>query len=366
MNSRRLIQRLCVASATALSLIAAHAAADVRFFTGPVGSTQHQVASELVGQVAPLVDMPIEIVPAMGPTNILQQLRDAAATGGRMNLALLPADLGPSYLFAAERNSSAADWLAPLQVIAPLYGEELHFIVRADSGLETMANLRNARINVGPLTGGTALSVITLYRLLFDVAPAPEKISHLSHEQALTKMLKDRSIDVVAVLGDQPVPLLAAMKPEARRFIRLLRFDPELASSASVLRVYGTSVLRSSVYPNVLAEDQLTLAVRVYLVAHGTRTEEDEARLRRLADAYCQTLTQLKSAGHPKWQELDRGLPPLAAGWRYATSSTPELARCLVLTDAIPDSCLPQKQALGLCKANAAAEPTAAGDVAPQ
>lgn len=283
-----------------------------------------------------------------------------------MNLALLPADLGQSYLFAAERNSNAAAWLAPLQVIAPLYEEELHFIVRADSGLRTLEGLRGARINVGPQAGGTALSVVTLYRLLFDVAPAPEQLSRLSHEQALTKLLTDRSIDVVAVLGDQPAPLLAAMKPEARRFVRMLRFDPEHAASASVLRVYRTSVLRAASYPNVLAEDQPTLAVRLYLVAHGPRTGEDEARLRRLAGAYCQGLAHLKADGHAKWRDLDPGLPPLAPGWHYAASTTRELARCLGVTAAVPDTCLPQEQALGLCTANDAAERAAAGDVAPR
>jgi uncharacterized protein len=365
-DSRHRIRQLCVAAATALSLVTAHAAADVRFFAGPIRSSQHQVASELALQLAPMVDMPIKIVPASGPTDILQQLRDAAKAGDGMNLALLPADLGQSYLFAAERNSDAAAWLASLRVIAPLYSEELHFIARADSGLQTLEGLRDARINVGPLTGGTALSVVTLYRLLFDVAPASDKLTRLSHEQALTKMLTDRSIDVIAVLGDQPVAMLANMKPEARRYIRLLRFDPRHVASASVGRVYETSMLRAASYPNLLTEDQPTLAVPLYWVAHGSRTDEDEARLRRLAGAYCQELPQLKSNGHPKWKELDSGLPPLATGWHYAESSARELARCLNLPDTIPDTCLPQEQTLGLCKARAVAEPAAAGDGAPQ
>lgn len=361
MNSRRIL-RLCVAAATALAL-AAHAADEIRFFTGPAGGTQHRLAGELAAHVAPLVGSPIEIVPTHGPTDILQQCRDSA---GGMSLALLPADLAQSLLFAAERNPGVASWLAPLQVIAPLHGEELHFIVRADSGLRTLEGLRDARINVGPLAGGTALSVVTLYRLLFGAAPAPDKLSRLSHEQALARMLTDRSIDVVAVLGDQPVPLLAGMKSEARRFVRLLRFDPSHATSASVLGVYDAATLRSGTYPNLLEEDQPTLAVRLYLIAHGAHPGEDEARLSRLASAYCQELPQLKADGHSRWRELPAGLPRLAPGWHYAASATPDLARCLGLTEPVPDPCLPQEQALGLCKAKAAPDPAATDDGAPQ
>lgn len=358
----RRILRLCVAAATALALTA-HAEDGIRLFTGPAGGTQHRLAGELAAHLAPLVGSPIETVAAGGPTDILQHCRDSA---DRMSLALLPADLAQSLLFTAERNAGVASWLAPLRVVAPLHGEELHFIVRADSGLRTLEGLRDARINVGPLAGGTALSVVTLYRLLFGVAPAPDKLGRLGHEQALAKMLTERSIDVVAVLGDQPVPLLAAMKPEARRFIRLLRFDPDHAASAAVLGVYDAASLRSATYPNLLEEDQPTLAVRLYLAAHGARTGEDDARLVRLADAYCQELPQLKAEGHSRWRELPPGLPRLAPGWHYAGSGTPELARCMGLTEPVPDTCLPQEQALGLCAVKAAPGPAATGDGAPR
>lgn len=365
MVTPRLAGRLTVALVVALHGVLAHPAEEARLFTGPRQTTQYQVGGELIWHVAPFTDMPLELVPAAGPADILQQLRDASRKGGGLELALLQADLAQIYLLAAEQgNAGAAAWLAPLRVVAPLYSEELHFVVRSDSPFETVADIRGARIDVGPVNGGTALSVATLYRLLFDAAVPPDQLSRLGPKQALAKLLTDRSIDVVALLADQPAPLLAKMKPEARRFVRLLKFDRD-AASATVQRVYGVSALRATSYPNLLDEDVPALAVRLYLVAHGQRDEEDAERLRRLAGAYCQELPHLKSAGHPKWLELEAGMPALAPGWHYARAAATELARCLgVAETAIPDTCLPQEQALGLCasgaEAPAAASPAAA------
>jgi TRAP-type uncharacterized transport system substrate-binding protein len=281
---------------------------------------------------------------------------------------LLQADVAQLYLLTAQDGSrEAASWLAPLRVVAPLYNEELHFIVRSDSTLESVQDIRDARINVGPAAGGTALSVATLHRLLFGTPPAADKLSRLSHEQALAKLLTDRSIDVVAVLADQPAPLLANMKPEARRFVRLLRFDREHPAAAVVSRVYGASTLRAASYPNLLDQDVPALAVRLYLVVHGEPDGEAAQRLRRLAGAYCQALPKLKIDGHPKWRDVAPGLPALVPGWHYSDRGTPEFARCLgMASNEIPDTCLPLEQALGLCRAGVTVVAPATAAAVPQ
>lgn len=350
---RRLAGRLGIALAVALPSAAAFAD-DIRLLTGPQQTTQHRVGSELATRLGPAVDIPLTVVPTAGPADILQRMRDDARAGGGLNLALLQADVAQLYLLTAQGgNREAAAWLAPLRVVAPLYNEELHFIVRSDSAFESVQDIRDARINVGPTAGGTALSVATLYRLLFDTPPAADKLSRLGHEQALAKLLTDRSIDVVAMLADQPAPLLANMKPEARRFVRLLKFDREHPASAIVSRVYGASALRAASYPNLLDQDVPALTVRLYLVVHGEPEGEDAQRLRRLAAAYCQAAPKLRSDGHPRWHDIAPGLPALVPGWHYSDRGTPELARCLGMAgNEIPDACLPLEHALGLCRAN--------------
>ena len=363
---RRLAGRVGVSLAVALPSAAA-VADEIRLLTGPQQTSQYRVASELARRVTPATGIPVTVAATAGPGDILQRLRDGTPSSG-LTLAVLQADIGQLYLnVALGGNREAASWLAPLRVVAPLYGEELHFIVRSDSAFETLQDIRNARINVGPVAGGTAMSVATLYRLLFDVPPPPGNLSRLDHEEALTKLLTDRSIDVVALLADQPAPLLANMKPEARRFVRLLKFDREHPTAAIVSRVYGSSALHATSYPNLLERDVPALAVRLYLVVNGEPEGEDAQRLRRLAGAYCQAIPRLKADGHRKWRDIAPGLPALAPGWHYAEKGTQELARCLgIAGNEIPDACLPLEQALGLCRATVTVAPAAAGDAAPQ
>jgi TRAP-type uncharacterized transport system substrate-binding protein len=367
MSWQRRAGGLVVALAAALSHAAAFAG-DIGVLTGPQHTTQHRLGSELAARLGSAVDVPLMVVPTAGPTDSLQRMRDTARRSGGLNLAVLQADVAQLYLLTAQGgNRDAAAWLAPLRVVAPLYNEELHFIVRSDSAYASVQDIRDARINVGPATGGTALSVATLYRLLFDAPPAMEKLSRLDHEQALARLLTDRSIDVVAILADQPVPLLANMKPEARRFIRLLKFDREHPTAAIVSRVYGSSALRAASYPNLLDQDVPALAVRLYLVVQGEPEGEDAQRLRRLAGAYCQELPKLRSDGHARWRDVAPGLPALVPGWHYSDTGTPELARCLGMAgNEIPDTCLPLEQALGLCRANITVAPATAGDGVPR
>lgn len=361
MSAVRLAGRLLVAWLFLSGSLLCLGAEEVQLLAGPRAGTQFQMADELAKRLSGS-GLTVTAVPTAGPGEALQRMRDAARGGDGLSLAILQADVAELYLLNAQAgNREAAGWLAPLRVLAPLHGEELHFLVRSDSPYESVQEIRDARINVGPAAGGTAMSVATLYRLLFDAQPAPEKLSRLSHEEALAKLLTDRSIDVVALLADQPAPLLANMKPEARRFVRLLKFDREHPTAAVVSRVYGTAVLRRASYPRLLDEDLPTLSVRLYLAVHGEAHGEYARQLHRIAGGYCRELPRLKSAGQAKWREVAPGLPALVPGWHYADVGSPELARCLGLaSNEIPDTCLPMEQALGLCRATVTVAPVSA------
>jgi uncharacterized protein len=341
----------CVA-VVALAGTSTATAQDLKIMTGPPQSTQERMAAELAPLVAPFMNATLEVVPTPGPADSLQRLRDAARAGGGTNLAILQADVAYLYLSAASRGSAdTARWLAPLRVIAPLNAESLHFLVRSDASYEDVRDIRNARINVGPANGGTALSVAALFRVLFDAPIMPDRLTRLSDQEALTKLLTDHSVDVVAVLADQPAPLLANMKPAAHRFVKLLKFAPEQTVGAEALRIYRAVALRHASYPNLLREDVPGLAVPLYLVAHDERKDGEDPRLAGLARGFCQALPRLKAKGTPQWQEVEAGLPDLAPGWHYAEMAALETISCPgVRVDTIPDVCQPQEKALGLCR----------------
>jgi TRAP-type uncharacterized transport system substrate-binding protein len=221
--------------------------------------------------------------------------------------------------------------------------------------LNVIHDIRNAKINVGEIGSGTALTTTTLYRLMFN-APVPQgNASFLSNEDALVKLITDKSVDVVAVIAGQPAKLLADMKPEARNLIKLLKFDPSQPSSQAALKTYVQATVRATSYPNLLTEDLPGMAVKAYLVTYDFSLKATEDSLRRFARSLCQNFTVLQEKGHPKWREVELALPDLGRGWIYYPATTNELRSCIAARGkpraVVPSkSCSQQEQVLGLCK----------------
>jgi len=268
---------------------------------------------------------------------------------------LVSSDIVAAYADAAARGfPEAAQLVAPLRVMASLYPKFFHFIVRSDSDYASFADLRNARINLGPPNGNTALSVANLHRLFFDEAIATDKASFLNHEEALARLITDRSLDVVAIVAEQPAKLLADMKPEARRYIKVLDLGPlPGATGAAVERVYRADRLRAASYPNLLDDDIGALSVRTLLVAFEHRHAEFDAQFAAFSRAFCRNLPRLKSDGQAVWRSVQVELPDLGQGWHYASPRVrQEISSCAIgVPAALPVmACTAAYRAMALCE----------------
>jgi TRAP-type uncharacterized transport system substrate-binding protein len=179
------------------------------------------------------------------------------------------ADVYQAFLDRAKAgNADTSNIIKPLRVVLPLYNTEIHYIVRADSPYNYLHDIKDARINGGVVGSGAALITHTLYRMMFN-APMPEaNASYLSNEEALVKLIGDKSVDVVVVAAGQPAPLISNMKPEAQKYIKLLKFDPAQPSSKLPLTIYSQSIIKASSYPRLLQQDFTTISVGAYLVTY--------------------------------------------------------------------------------------------------
>jgi len=336
-----------IAALFCLHAPAAVSADRIKISTGPEAGAQPAMARDIARFVGPAAGLDIEVQSANGPAESLQRLLDVAG----VRLALLPSDTAFAYADAARRgNADASRLLAPVRVIATLHREPIYLIVRADSPFSSAQDIRDARINAGPLASGSALTATTLYRLLFEAPIADDRISFLDHEEALARLTGDRSIDVVIMVAEQPARLLANMKPEARRFIRLLKFDAAAPSAAAALRLYDATSVHAASYPNLLDEDLPALATTVYLVTYGPRRAEDDARLARLARAWCKQLPRMQAEGNPLWREAALAPAELKPEWHYATTAADELAACSGAAPLPTATCSQQERVLGLCR----------------
>ena len=141
------------------------AAAEFKIVTASERGTYIQIGRNLAQFIAPQADIALEALPSAGSAENVRRLRYESG----VKLALVQSDVYQAFLDqAASGNADARDMIRPLRVIVPLYNEEIYFVVREDSPLNYVHEIRNARINAGELGSGTALTTTTLYRLMFN------------------------------------------------------------------------------------------------------------------------------------------------------------------------------------------------------
>jgi TRAP transporter TAXI family solute receptor len=330
------------------------ATVEYKIVTASERGTYIKIGADLAKLVAPSADIDLSVLPSAGSAENVRRLRYESG----VKLALVQSDVYQAFLdIAAGGNLEARDIIRPLRVVMPLYNEEIYFIVRADSQLNYIHEIQNAKINAGETGSGTALTSATLYRLMFGEPMAQAGTSYLSNEEALSKLVTDKSIDVVAVVAGQPARLLVDMKPESRKLIKLLRFDPNHSTSAAVLKTYFAASVQAKNYPNLLAADIPGLAVKAFLVTYDFQLKDTESNLRSLTRSLCQNFSTLQEKGHPKWREVEIALPDLGRGWFYYPPTTRELRSCLAgkaqlgrpVKSKPAKDCSQQERILGLC-----------------
>ena len=330
---------------------AAFAAAEYKIVTANERGTYFAIGVDLAKFVAPDAAIKLEVLPTAGSAANIKHLRYDPG----VKFAIVQADVYQAFLDrAAAGNREASTIIRPLRVILPLYNTEIHYIARADSPLNYIHDIKDAKINGGVLGSGAALITHTLYRMMFN-GPVPEaNASFLSNEDALVKLIGDKSVDVVVVAAGQPAPLIANMKPEAQKFIKLLKFDPAHPSSKLPLTVYSSSTVKASSYPNLLQEDFTTISVGAFLVTYDYNLEGTVDNLTRFARSLCQNFSTLQAQGHPKWREVSLTLPTLGPGWTYYSPTTREIRACLGKTKPRAPAkparqCSAEERILGLC-----------------
>jgi uncharacterized protein len=323
--------------------------APYKIVTASERGTYIQIGRDIAKFIAPAADIELEVLPSAGSAENVQRLRREPG----VKFALVQSDVYQAFLDqAAGGNNEAGSIIRPLRVIMPLYNEEIYFIARSDAPINFVHEIKDAKINVGPLRSGTAMSATTIYRQLFGTPLPDANSSFLSNEEALVKLVSDKTLDVVVAVAGQPFKLLVDMKPEARKLIKLLKFDPANPASATALKTYFPATIRASSYPNLLGEDIPGAAVKAFLVTYDYTMGGSVRSLTRLARSLCQNFPKLQAEGHPKWKEVQLAVPELPRGWLYYPPMERELRNCIASQGTAPPvlACTQQAKVLGLCK----------------
>jgi uncharacterized protein len=341
------IRSLLIAGLTAVSMLQATPAlpaAQYKIVTASEKGTYIVIGRDLATYVAPAADIDLEALPSAGSAENIKRLRYEPG----VKFGLVQSDVYQAFLNeAAAGKSEAATIIRPLRVILPLYNEEIYFVVRADSPMNFVHEIKDARINAGPIGSGTALTTATLYRLMFNESLPIDKTNFLTNEEALVKLIADKSVDVVALVLGQPAKLLTDMKPEVRQFIKLLKVDPNHATTKVALKTYFPATVRVANYPNLLSENIAAFAVKAYLVTYDYNLKDTRAYLSKFARSLCQNFATLQASGHPKWKEVELAMPDPGVGWIYYPQTSAELRQCVAAKQK--PKCTIEDTVLGLC-----------------
>jgi TRAP transporter TAXI family solute receptor len=330
-------------------------AIEYKIVTASERGTYIQIGRDLAKFVAPAADIQLEAVPSAGSAENVKRLRYEPY----VKFALVQSDVYQAYLdLAAAGNREARGMINPLRLILPLYNEEIYFVARQDAPFDYVHQIKDQRISLGALGSGTALTAATLYRQMFGGAVSDDKASFLSNEEGLSKLVTDKTVDVVIIVAGQPAKVLSDMKPEAKSLIKLLKFDPQQASSQEALKTYFNATVTTSSYPDLLTEDVPSLAVKAFLVTYNYEQPGTREYLSRFGRSLCENFGKLQSEGHPKWKEVKLEMPPVGRGWVYFPQTSRQIQSCMASAStpaaAAPAAparrdCTQQERILGIC-----------------
>jgi hypothetical protein len=222
------------------------------------------------GAAAPLID---------------ELIRQVAAPAGIVLRA--PAANEPPALTLMRTDALLAAHAArtPLQVVAPLYSEQIQVLVRTGARWDFVHEIRGLRLNIGRADGARARTARALYQQLFGVPLPAEQANELELDAALDAM-QQRTAPIDALLVVSEVPLESQLLPAVQRQVRELTIDPRRMARLTALPAF--SISRRS------PDERARLSATTFLVAAGTPPRAHDGLLRALATALCRAQPQLQ------------------------------------------------------------------------
>ena len=191
--------------------------------------------------------------------------------------------------------------------IARLFNEEMHLVVRAESGITSIEQLAGKAVNFSDAGSGTQLSSRDIFeRLGIKVTEV-----NMGQNDAF-EALKSGQIAASVLIAGKPTGSTAKLKAADGFRILPVAFDKALQDD------YLPATLTHDDYPNLIEAGRSvdTLAVGAVLIAYNWAPKTDRyRRIAKFIDTFFPKLAEFQKAPrHPKWREAN--LSATVPGWK--------------------------------------------------
>jgi uncharacterized protein len=191
--------------------------------------------------------------------------------------------------------------------IAKLFNEEMHLIVRAESGITSLGDLAGKKVNFSDVGSGTQLST----RDIFERLGIKAQEVNMGQADAF-EALKRGEIAATILIAGKPAGAMAKLKASDGFRILPVAFEKPLQAD------YLPATLTTEDYPGLIAPGQKveTVAVGAVLIAFNWPKGTDRyRRIQKFVDAFFPRLAEFQRAPrHPKWKEAN--LAAVLPGWK--------------------------------------------------
>jgi TRAP transporter TAXI family solute receptor len=287
--------------------------AELIMLTGSESATYFRIGRDLrrlLNEKGSDLGIDLAVVPSQGSVqNVLDVFRHPSIQLGITQTDVL------SYLeIYAQNDPDARRILGGLQVVSPLYDEDVYLFARP--GIKEIGDLSGKRISIGAAGSGTTVTALVLLHL---AGVEPRELVSLDVEDAITAYRRGR-IDAAFYVAGTPSDLLAEILSVRPNLIPI-RLSPR-PDEVPLARQYLPSTIPAHAYP-WLDHAVETVKVRSVVITAGASPGSPECEaIGQLVRLVGDNLDWLRRSGHPKWKEIRPD--------RNALLADPRLSPCVL------------------------------------
>jgi TRAP transporter TAXI family solute receptor len=289
--------KLLWAGALAATLAFAGAAQAQQFFrigTGGTAGTYYPVG----GMIANAVSQPGKIIATAQATNgSLANVNGVAS--GAMEAGFSQSDVA-TWAYTGTGAFEGKPKVTDLRMIANLYPESIHLVVKKGSGIKSVADLKGKRVALDEPGSGTLIDA-RMVLAAYGVKESDIKPEYIKPNQAGDK-LKDGALDAFFFVGGSPAGAIAELASSGAGIELIPLAGPQAEALRKASPFFAVDNIAAGTYKDVPAVQ--TLAVGAQLV---TNAKVDTETVYQITKAlYSEAAQKALQAGHAKGKFITR------------------------------------------------------------